>query len=307
MNDYVVRINLKTNCEGKGKAGRKKLIDFCLNNNEQYLAIGWSYVYKDKDICINSYDNFFDNVVKKEGKKNKTINVFKEVQAGDLFWTRDLDGYYWICRAKGGAMPYYSDEMDIGAVVPIEAYKFSMQVTGQIKASFNRPNAGTLQKICGDLMLQYSRYLFNRLCGKNIYEVAYIENDILSNLPDFDLEELVILYLQIKHNYCVLSNSIASKSTTVEIECELISRDANDKRRAVVQVKGGNNKHINAFDYKCYAEDGYTVYFYAPYIDELEQVDNVVVITPDELRSFFNEYKNILPASITMWENLFKN
>ena len=52
MNDYVVRINLKTDCEGKGKAGRKKLIDFCLNNNEQYLAIGWSYVYKDKDVCI---------------------------------------------------------------------------------------------------------------------------------------------------------------------------------------------------------------------------------------------------------------
>ena len=42
----------------------------------------------------------------------------------------------------------------------------------------------------------------------------HLEGSILDNLPDFDLEELVISYLQIKKNFYVLSNSIANKSTT---------------------------------------------------------------------------------------------
>jgi len=40
--EYVTRINLKT---GECK-DRKKLVEFCLNQKEQYLAIGWS-IYKD--------------------------------------------------------------------------------------------------------------------------------------------------------------------------------------------------------------------------------------------------------------------
>lgn len=35
--DYVARIHLKRNDDI-----RQELIDFCLNNSEQYVAIGWS-------------------------------------------------------------------------------------------------------------------------------------------------------------------------------------------------------------------------------------------------------------------------
>lgn len=304
MNDYVVRLNLKPS---KDKEERKKLIDFCLHGDQQVLAIGWSYVYENGNAGIESYQDYYDAVKKRKGKLNPAHNFLRETTEGDLFWTRDLDGNYWICRAKGGAAPYCDTEKDIGAIIPVEAYKVGMQVAGQIKASFNRPNGGTAQKIDGELILQYSRYIFNKKCGRDIYEVQYIENDILSNLPDFDLEELVILYLQIKHNYCVLSNSIAKKSTTIKIECEMISRDVGDNSKAVVQVKGGKSSSIDAFEYQEYLQDGYTVYLYAPYIKNIEKVENVVEITPDELRSFYHEYKKILPTSITMWEDLFKS
>ena len=49
---HVVRIHLKT--DGKGMESRKKLIDFCLNGDKQYLAIGWSYVYLDNDTLRKS-------------------------------------------------------------------------------------------------------------------------------------------------------------------------------------------------------------------------------------------------------------
>jgi len=45
-------------------------------------------------------------------------------------------------------------------------------------------------------------------------------------------------------------NSIANKSTTIKIECELIGRDKNNKKKAVVQVKGGKTKSIDALSYK---------------------------------------------------------
>ena len=112
------------------------------------------------------------------------------------------------------------------------------------------------------------------------------------------------MYLQIKHNYCVLSNSIANKSTTVKIECELMSRAVGDKRKAVVQVKAGNDAVIDALDYKDYANDGYTVYLYAPCVENAEKVENIVVISDESLRSFYNEYKETLPESITKWESL---
>ena len=300
MNNYVVRLNLKTDCND-----RKELIDFCLNGKEQCLAIGGSYVYSEENVQIQSYSDYYYAIEKnKDGKLNSAMNVFWYAKQDDLFWTRDLNGYYWICRAKSEAKAYYGGDKDIGAIIPVEAYNAGMQITGQIKAAFNRPNAGTSQRIYDELIFQYSKYQFNKLSGKDYYSVEYIENDILANLPDFDLEELVILYLQIKYNYCVLSNSIASKSTTIKIECEFIPRNVEDKSKAVVQVKGGKSKSVNALDYESYVKDGYTVYLYAPHIENAAMMKNIIEITESELRSFYYEYKKILPLSITMWESI---
>lgn len=302
MNNYVVRLNLKTSCKD-----RKELVDFCLNGKNQYLAIGWSYIYNDEDVHVHSYLDYYYATKNKVKRLNTALNIFMDAQQDDLFWTRDLNGNYWVCRAKGKAEAHYDSDKDIGAIIPIEAYNAGIQITGQIKATFNRPNAGTSQKIYDDLILQYSKNVFNKLSGKNYFQVKYMENDILANLPDFDLEELVILYLQIKHNYCILSNSIANKSTTVKIECEFISRDKKNKDKAVVQVKGGKSKVVNALDYKVFVDDGYTVYLYAPKILNINKVQNIIEITNKELRVFYNEYKDILPLSITMWDDIFTN
>ena len=299
--DYVTRINLKTATDQ-----REKLIDLCLHGKNQFLAIGWSSV----NVESGQYADFYNAVklyVHSQHKRiNPALNIFSFAKVNDLFWTRDMNGTYWICRVKDTAKVYLNKKLDIGAVLPVEAYAFGLEVPGQLKASFNRPKGGITEKLKDINIIEYSKFVFNKLSGKNYYDINLsIANDVIANLPAFELEELVISYLQIVKGYYLLSNSIANKSTTVKIECQLISRDVNDVKKAVVQVKGLKAQVLDALDFKDYEDKGYYIYLYAPYIDNLEKMKNVIRISDEELYTFYTEYKTILPESITLFENLF--
>lgn len=312
-NDYVTRINLKT-----ATNQREELIDFCLNGKNvftddekaqgkaQFLAIGWSCVDFESDDFSVFYNTVVEYVHGQKRRLNPALNIFNEACVNDLFWTRDLDGAYWICRVKNPAKAYLNRELDIGAILPVEAYKFGLEVPGQIKASFNRARGGIVQRLHYPAITEYSKFVFNKLCGEDYYNINLsIANNVIENLPDFELEELVISYLQIVKGYYLLSNSIANKSTTVKIECQLISRDVNNVKKAVVQVKGPKAPALNALSFKDYEDKGYYIYLYAPKVDKLEEMKNVIRIYDEELQAFYKEYKAILPESITQFENLF--
>lgn len=305
--DYVIRFNLKTDT-----TFRFDLIDLCLNDErkisdiKQCLAIGWSSV----NVESGQYADFYNAVklyVHSQHKRiNPALNIFSFAEVNDLFWTRDMNGFYWICRVKDTAKVYLNKALDIGAVLPVEAYKFGLEVPGQLKASFNRPKGGITEKLKDINIIEYSKFVFNKLSNEEYYDVNLnLANNVIANLPDFELEELVISYLQIVKGYYLLSNSIANKSTTVKIECQLISRDVNDVKKAVVQVKGPKAQVLDALDFKDYEDEGYYIYLYAPYIDNLEKMKNAICISDDELYAFYTEYKTILPESITQFENLF--
>lgn len=305
--DYVTRFNLKTDTKF-----RSELIDLCLNGEmkisdiKQCLAIGWSSV----NVESVQYADFYNAVklyVHSQHKRiNPALNIFSFAKVNDLFWTRDMNGFYWICRVKDTAKVYLNKALDIGAVLPVEAYKFGLEVPGQLKASFNRPKGGITEKLKDINIIEYSKFVFNKLSNEEYYDVNLnLANNVIANLLDFELEELVISYLQIVKGYYLLSNSIANKSTTVKIECQLISRDVNDVKKAVVQVKGPKAQVLDALDFKDYEDEGYYIYLYAPYIDNLEKMKNAICISDDELYAFYTEYKTILPESITQFENLF--
>ena len=296
--DYVARIHLK-----RDDNIRKELIDFCLNDSEQYVAIGWSWL--SEDIKLDDFQEYYNRIKKKNGKAHPAINVFRDAKIDDLFWTRDLSGNYWICKVKSSAIVVCDTHLDIGSVIPVDAFNVGMQVPGQIKSSFNRPLGGTIEKIRDKSIIEYSKLIFNKFSKKNYFEVTTYSGGLLDNLPEFDLEELVISYLQIKENYYVLSNSIAKKSTTIKIECEMISRDINNPRKAVVQVKGKKANELDALEFKQYVDDGCLVYLYGPKIINLDQIENVIKIEDSDLLAFYEENKTILPASITQWEDLF--
>jgi hypothetical protein len=299
--DYVTRINLKTDTNQ-----REKLINFCLHDKNQFLAIGWSCV----DFKTDDYSAFYDTVVAyvhgQKRRLNTALNIFKDACVNDLFWTRDLDGVYWICRVTEPAKAYLNKDLDIGAVLPVKAYAFGLEVPGQIKASFNRSRGGIVERLKDSTIIEYSKYVYNKLSKKDYYEVNLnIANNIIDNLPAFELEELVISYIQIVEGYYLLSNSIANKSTTVKIECQFISRDINNVKKAVVQVKAKQATALDALSFKAYEDKGYYIYLYAPTIENVEKMKNVIKITPKELQDFYVKYKAILPESITQFENLF--
>ena len=296
--DYVTRIHLK-----RDDNIRQELIDFCLNNYEQYVAIGWSWL--SKDIKLDDFLEYYNRIKKHNGKAHPAINIFRHAKKDDLFWTRDLSGNYWICKVKSPAIVVCDTHLDIGSVIPVDAFNVGMQVPGQIKASFNRPRGGTVEKIRDKSIIEYSKLLFNKFSNKNYFEITPYRGGLLENLPEFDLEELVISYLQIKENYYVLSNSIANKSTSIKIECEMLSRDIHNPRKAVVQVKGKKANELDALEFEQYVDDGYLVYLYAPKIINLDQIENIIQVEDSDLLTFYEENKSILPASITQWEDLF--
>ena len=263
-------------------------------------------MYKNND-KIENYEKYYKVVKNKSKKINHALNVFKETEKNDLFWTRDLEGNYWICRAEGKAISKNREDIDVGAVVPVEAYKVGLEVPGQIKASFTRPNGGICERIKSDndIIKEYSKYIFNELSGKELYKYKKENGEFIDNLPDFDLEELVISYIQLEKNYYLLSNSIAKHSTTIKIECEFISRDLNNIRKSVVQVKGGKRTSLDAKEYEQYINEGYIVYLYASEVKDIDKVRNCEEITRNELLLFYEKYKKILPESITKWENMF--
>lgn len=297
--DYVARLHLKTNT-----CHRQEMVDFCLNNSEQYVAIGWSRL--SEGITSDDFREYYNRIKQENGKANPAINIFRNAKVDDLLWTRDLNGNYWICKVKSPVKVVCDKRMDIGSLIPVEAYNFGMQVPGQIKASFTRINGGTAGYIRDEIIIEYSKLVFNQLSQSNYYQVIPYVGGLLDNLPDFDLEELVISYLQVKENYYVLSNSIAKKSTTIKIECEMMSRDVENPRKAVVQVKGKKARELDALDFKQYVEEGYIVYLHAPKISNLDQLKNVVRIYDSTLLDFYEKNKPILPVSITQWEDLFR-
>lgn len=298
---HVTRINLRTDAKD-----RNELINFCLKGRVQYVAIGWRYIYKEES--IRTYQDYYDAVKKRVKRINPALNAFWYTKADDLFWTRDLDGMYWICRARGEAVPKCDESLDIGAVVPVESYLVGLEVPGQISGSFNRSNGGIIQRLDKEKeIVAYSKYMFNSRAGRNVYEVEKMEGNLLNNLSSFDLEELVISYLQIAKDYYVLSNSIAKRSTTMNVECEFRSRRKAYPQKAVVQVKSPRYSGVlDALSFKQYINDGYIVYLYAPKVENADKMKNCMQITDEELMTFYKNNKSILPDSITKWENLIK-
>ena len=74
----------------------------------------------------------------------------------------------------------------------------------------------------------------------------------------------------------------------------MISREIDNSRKAVVQVKGKKAKELDALEFKQYVDEGYLVYLYAPRVIDLDKIENVVSIGNNDLLDFYKKYKLIL-------------
>lgn len=296
----VYRIHLKTNAKM-----RQRLIDFCLNQNNQHLAIGWSYLHKSFPDMKTAVE--LNEAYKREnnGAVKRPLAAFARLQKDDLVWTRDLKGFYYLCRVTGSPYAYCDEELDIGALAPVEAHSVGTSIPGNITSRFTRAGRSpTIERMANDAITIYSMSLYNDIVGKTVYEIPKEnKHDLFEFLPPLDLEELVIDYLQIKYDYYLCKNSVAKNDTTIKVECELFPRKKDGNVPAVVQVKGGDAS-VPPSDFDEYVAAGKHVFLFFSNQRYGKSREGMTYLTREEILEFVQGYFDILPPAIQHWAKM---
>ena len=284
---------------------RQNLISYCLENH--VLALGWSFLYEAKyNYNIRTIQDLVTAAHLYYGADKKPVSTFAKLVPGDLIWTRDLDGFYYICKVLEHPSAVYDDSLDIGAIIKVDIHKVGISVPGTIVHRFSTPRSPTIQRIVTpEYITHYSEELYAHLCGEPIAHIP-IQYDLFQLLDGFDLEELVIDYLQITRNYYLSKNSVAKNDSTIKIECELYPRNPlSGNPCAVLQVKGGNYGSPDLVQkYRVYAKSGKAVFLFFSNENYGEPVEGIEYIFREDLLSFAKTYRNVLPPAVTHWINL---
>ena len=304
MKDNIVlwRINIHTH-ESKDK----QVLTFNYCKSKNILGIGWETKYNignsnhDINKIVNEHISFKPNWNSSSFKK--VLKAYFEIKKDDLIWTRSGSIYY-LCRVLGNKVDYIRNEMspeeqkehdnyDIWHGIKCEILEVGTEekVNGDIVDSFN---VGTICKIQKnrDVTTNFSKALYNKLTNKNYYKVDQIKNnnDMWSNIKPDQLEELIILYLQIKKNYGIYS-STCKKSTKTQ-ECVLFSR--NDGSLAYVQIKKGPI-NIGDLNYKnIYIKNKFYFFSNINQYGKYEKNKNIIIINKKEIEDFITKYKKIV-------------
>jgi hypothetical protein len=284
---YLFRIHIRP--QG-GSADHFTTFDYCIRNG--ILGVGWR---TKSNRNTKNWDKYF----KEASKIHKDLNVCnyikKWVHKGDLVWTRDPEGNYYIAQVISGWEYWTTKEarkldIDIANVFRCNIKKVSIDdVPGKVVACFRATR--TIQEIADDKAWEYSRYLWNVLSKKNVYSINNaVYSDIFMMLDDEETEDIVFLYLQSKGWY-VVPNSRKGDTMSFEYIC------CNPKTGEIAgtQVKTGGVS-LDKDDYINYP---HKVFLCQP--EELysgKGAKNVVPIQRKELLEFIKKSKSWLPNSL---------
>jgi len=284
----VYRIHIRPG----GTAGHQTTFQYCLKNN--VLGLGWRIPGKSV-IRTKDWNEYYRKASKIYDKLNTCQYIQKWVADGDLVWTRDPAGQYYLAYVTSGWEYWTSQEsvdqdIDIANVFRCDIRKVEAldAVPGKIIACFRAPRA--IQATYDPAAVAYSKYLWNELSGKQIYEVSKDEySDIFMLLDDEETEDVVFMYLQTKDWY-VVPNS--RKADTMSFEYYLIHRTSHE--RAYVQVKT-QGATLNTSKYSNYKDK---VFLFQSKDHTEDDFENVTWISKKEILDFMESNKGLLPEAI---------
>ena len=283
-NMYLFRIHLRP---GGGSADMQETFEYCLRNG--LLGVGWR---TESHQNTANWDEYFAEASRIHDNLNVCKYIKKWVNSGDLVWTRDTNGQYYLARVISG-WEYWIDQesierdIDIANIFRVDFKKVIIdQVPGKVVACFRAPR--TIQEIADDKAIEYSQYLWNRLSGKKIYEVDNSKfSDVFMMLDDEETEDLVFLYLQSKGWYLVPNSR---KADTMSFE--YLALDPKTGEKALTQVKTGN-VHLNKEDYSRYPHKVFL--FQSNELYDGNDSENVCCLTRHELNDFLHQSLEWLP------------
>jgi hypothetical protein len=283
---YVFRIHIRP--QG-GSADMKTTFDYCVR--EGTLGVGWRTA---SNRNTKNWGEYYEEASKAHENLQVCKYIHKWVSPGDLAWTRDPSGHYYLARVTSGWEYWTTEEsrrldIDIANIFRCELKRVDIdEVPGKIVACFRA--ARTIQEIADDKAWEYSRYLWNTLSGQDIYQIDKAKySDIFMMLDDEETEDLLFLYLQSKGWY-VLPNSRKGDTMTFEFLCV----NPLTGQVAGTQVKTGESP-LNRDDY---AQFPHKTFLFQPndrFFGAL--ADNVESISRIELIAFLKTSAPWLPKS----------
>lgn len=294
----VWRINLKPG-SASGIDPRK----LCLTNG--IVGVGWQIDYTKEPIDWETYEKEATKIYYDKGDKSwrPAINaIHNRMKLDDLIWTRDWQGVYYVGRITSDW--YYDTSRDCEQADMINVRKCDWQKVGTIEAVPGKIvnsfiPARTVQRVTGDTIEIFSKYIYNKISGNQFYQIKIADNSsIFSLLSSDDCEDILGLYLQLNRNYMIVPSSC--KSDTMNYEYELIDR-ANGQK-AVVQVKNGD-VNLNIKDYSDIDSKIYLFTTKGNYIGKL--TENIEFMESDKMEKFVFEMTNLMPQKIKNWIEIY--
>jgi hypothetical protein len=279
----IWRINIKT--AGTDPFG------FCRNN--QWIGVGWPVDGADK-MDFESYERLAEQKYQSDRGRRRAISALRQMKVDDLCWARSGEGIYYLTRVRG-EWKYRATREHRGAdVVNVRRADWIKvgtvdTVPGKVANSFGL--GGALRRVPGETIQAVSCLIHNELDGAAQYSVPALKDpNIFALLDDQELEDVVALYLQIKHDF-LMWPSTCKKST---VNYEFVATNRRDKRTAVVQVKRTESLDRTSFRELAKKHEVYLFTTSGHYIGD--EVDNVTCLTRSELQSLLESQRALLPS-----------
>jgi hypothetical protein len=212
--------------------------------------------------------------------------IGNRMKAGDLCWTRDWNGVYYLGRIDGAWQYLHGNEADNFDVHCVRSCKWVRvglldAVPGAVERSFGPSR--TVQAVNDETADAYSHYVYGQLSGDPTIATNG-RPDIFALLSPLDHEDLAALYLQTR-GYALVPSTI--KSSTAAYEWVMFHQETGEK--AVLQVKSGNAW----IDLAPLAEIPSRVFVVAA-----DGTANVTCISREQLLRFAQERRALLPERI---------
>ena len=266
---------------------------YCLKHN--ILGVGWG-IHEDCVIQTKNWDEYYRKASQYYDNLSICTYIVKYVSEGDLIWTRDPDGNYYVAHVESGWEYWINEEaiekdIDISNVVRCTILPVELDyVPGKVVACFRAPR--TIQEIANKEAAAYSRYLWNILSGEQLYEVDTSQfSDIFMMLDHEETEDLIFVYLQ-SQGWYVIPNS--RKRDTMKFEFLVAHSKSGEK--ATTQVKTGNST-IDVNTYKHLSNKVFLFQSNGYYENKNVTDDNIVYVSREKLKRFLENNIKFFPSS----------
>lgn len=267
--------------------------------NAGLVGVGWGLPGLEHGAPLETVLAACRDRVDGNGGAQVIARLANQVETGDLMWTRDKLGRYWLGQITG---PWRYDttaesvRFDLYNVRPCEWQQEHYQdydVPGAVVNSFTGVSQ-TLRRL-GDHPA--AQRVSEMLWRQDPAVAPHRADEVMTDLLDpTDVEDVVLLWLQAQ-GWLLLPSS--RRRDTPVYEAVLLNAN---KERAVVSVKSGHSNELPIPELKKAAGEA-TAYAYSTHAKytELPSEHDVIEIKQDELIAFMAKRPELLPPRIARW------